>query len=377
MLSTGKLNRFGSFPDSSLHVLAVCFWLAAACTPGQSETSFDSGIGTDDVLPAAPDDDHDVAWETRDGAVLSVDLVRWIDDYTQGLPGPGSDAYARPSAWELEQFAYAVEALRQGDVERAAAAADVINYRLVVLHDSMNRNESLHGLVPAPENDDGRGLYIVRPTDRVQRRLVIEAPHPRFDLGSDTIGAEIFRRTGARALAVAGTHRCANTSLSSSPGETRVCNRGGWGPYRTSDMAHTKRSFFQFFHEIMTTDTGTTVAVQIHGFRVRPGLPEFTVSDGTKTNIADVDHISNRFSRHLEGQVISAGSQRSANSCNRPGNINLLCGSANAQSIYSTALDSKHPRFLHIELSQALRTYEGRLHPGLVIAAILDTFPVC
>lgn len=68
------------------------------------------------------------------------------------------------------------------------------------------------------------------------RDLIVEVPHPVFDLDTHRQGADLFRGADARVLLLAGTHRCSNRALSPCDGQTDVCEDDG--RYHVSDMAH-------------------------------------------------------------------------------------------------------------------------------------------
>jgi len=379
-------------------VALLCSYPITGCVPDQidiSRANFDetfieqaSDCSEDELAehkPPAPDLRADKAKEPSEKRFLtatsSVDLLEWLVQIVSALPGPGSEGLLIPSGLELSDFGDSVDSLLAGDVRRAAASAELAGYRIAVIMDLGNDGELLHALVPSPGNEDGRGYYIVRPAASVVRELVIEAPHPRFDGETGRISADLFRKSGARTLAVAGTHRCANSRATQDDGETRVCNHGAWGPYRESDMAHSGDSFFQLFHEIASTEHPRTVTVQLHGFNERDSLPEFSISDGTREDVEDDDYLPNRLSAALEARILAAGSLRQANCCNRSGDINLLCGTANSQAGFSNripaacAAPTASGRFIHLELSRELRYPGGILEPHLAVEAIIEVFP--
>ena len=64
--------------------------------------------------------------------------------------------------------------------------------------------------------------------------LIIEVPHPVADWFTDPQAVTIFRQSRARALLVAGTHRCANSDFSTCTGQTWAC--GPLEAYRVSDV---------------------------------------------------------------------------------------------------------------------------------------------
>ena len=47
------------------------------------------------------------------------------------------------------------------------------------------------------------------------RNVIVEVPHPIFDINTPEEGSDIFQGLAARALFIAGTHRCANPDTQS------------------------------------------------------------------------------------------------------------------------------------------------------------------
>ena len=80
-----------------------------------------------------------------------------------------------------------------------------------------------------------------------------------------------------------------------------------------------------------------------------------------------------------------AGSQKPGNSCNQTGDINRLCGSTNTQGRYTNGVDAgqvcttsssgeSNGRFIHAELSKAIRDINGTIGPQVFIDALGDVF---
>lgn len=333
-------------------------------------TDFDGQDGADVVAPCLQ--------ETFD-----ADLVQWLESRIEDYPGIDSESYVVPDSEELRQFRDTLALLMVADHCAAAAAAAGAGYELVTMFDTGNNGGVLYLLQPESGAERGRGLYVVRPD--AARELVIEAPHPIYDLRSALAAAAIFRFTGARALAVAGTHRCANAAPAGCDGTTSVCNGGEWGSYRESDMAHVDGSFFQVFHEVLSTEQPSTVAVQLHGMASNDDDPEFSVSDGTEADNPDSQHPPNLLAADLAQRIAAAGSKKPGNSCNRESDKNVNCGKTNTQGRFSngvpadavctTAPGAGTGAFIHLELSKELRHPGGSLGPHLIIDTVLELVP--
>lgn len=349
----------------------------------------ETNIPTEDVPNATDAQEPDVADASEDlqppppdvpnptlPATSEVEIVEWIAAYIDDLPGKGSEGYVAPSPAERAAFGLAVQHLVAGEWDAAAVQATAAGAALVHLSDG---NAEFVGLVDDPSLPaTGRGRYLVRIGDA--REVLIASPHPRFDLFTGLRAAELFVGLQARAFAVAGAHRCANAAESGCSGKTGACG-GGLAPYRVSDQAHTEGGSFQAFHESL----GVPLAVQIHGFGSGDDEPEFTISDGTKTDSDDPDHLGNRVAGALAAAVAAAGSTKAGNSCNRTGDINLLCASSNTQGRWlngvpvslacTTAATQATGAFLHLELSKDLRAPGGLLEPSMVLDALLAELP--
>ena len=125
----------------------------------------------------------------------------------------------------------------------------------------------------------GWGTYLVN-TDRQPGDLVIEVPHPRCEVNTESMGIELFRQAGGFAFLMAGTHRCANSTYSPCDGTTTFC--GQEEPYRTSDVAHSTNTMFHATHRALILPGTSRVAVQIHGCS-DSSCPDLFISNGTCT----------------------------------------------------------------------------------------------
>ncbi len=133
---------------------------------------------------------------------------------TPGRRGDSSD-YVPPQGSEADEV--------------AAAALDLVEGRAPTVPRGYTVTAQKDVDVLAEEAVDGRtrgwGLYAVRRDS--PSTVVVEVPHPRSDLLTEDIGAELFDSTQARALLVAGAHR------SASDGVRRRRPRAGLGLRRT------------------------------------------------------------------------------------------------------------------------------------------------
>lgn len=318
----------------------------------------------------------------------SADLVAWTTMTVANLPGESSNGFDDPTSQEITDFQAAVSALLDEDWPGANDLAAVVGYQVVEFTDTGNGNEILYALVPNSTNDDGRGYFVVRPRSRVERHLVLQAPHPRNDQRSAVLASEVFRASGARAFFFAGTDRCANLSTASGcPGTSDAC--AGVTTYRISDMAHSVATFFEAFNELVSQEDGDTVSLQLHGFSAdETGDPEFSISDGTTADTSSLFSLSNAFAAELEDRMeaeVGGTPARPGNSCNRSGDQNFKCGTNSIQGRFingSTDLcnndasaASTDQRFLHLEMSSDLRHPGGVYPQTLIVEAVNAVIP--
>lgn len=124
-------------------------------------------------------------------------------------------------------------------------------------------------LANEPRAERGWGLYVVEPSRPVT--VVIEVPHPAFDLRSEAIGVALFDRTPGALLAVAGTHRRA---------------AGGAG-----DVGHREDSMFHAVTDGLAAQG--LPQVQLHGFddASLPGV-DVVLSAGATNASATLESVS-------------------------------------------------------------------------------------
>jgi hypothetical protein len=165
------------------------------------------------------------------------------------------------------------------------------------------------------------------------------------------LAAMAFAQGDFAALAIAGTHRCANIDYGQADGRTRVCNEGSHQPYRESDMAHAAQSYFQLF----------------------------IISDGTRVD-AGMTHPPTRLYLALLETIAAADYAPEGASCNIAGHPDSLCATTNVQGRYTNGVVPRHVprrsadaasgRFLHLELGTDLRFTDGELDGLPVIQAL-------
>jgi hypothetical protein len=296
-------------------------------------------------------------------------LSAYVANVKVKIPQSGSEAFVEPSQAERDAFLGSMRDLLGGNSASAMSGLDAINYDLNYLNDEFFSKSYL----VASERLTGsknQGTYIVDLT--YARNLLIEVPHPLYDVNTPEEGTAIFQRVGARALFIAGTHRCANPSTPSGcSGNTSAC--GGLQPYRISDTPHFNRNFMYAAHEASLSLMEPPIAFNVHGNS--SAVPDVELSDGTKDPASETSLV-NRLRAALAARLVSVAS------CNWPPDDPAsltLCGTDNVQGRRSngsaeactTPAASATGRFLHLEQHRNIRD-----DPTLLIDAIKEVFTV-
>lgn len=223
--------------------------------------------------------------------------------------------YRRPPAAAADALVGAVLALGHNNRAAADRMAREQAYRVVELP------AGVLALVPSELPDSrGWGLYVVRPAGL---DLVVEVPHPRADLDTERLGAEVAEAMQARYLLVAGAARDAG---------------GG-----AADVAHQSDAVFSAVHEALARQG--VPALQLHGFAASslPGV-DLVVSPGA----AALSPLARRIADLGEEGGLSVCRAWTA-ACGR------LEGRTNVQGRASRDAGSI---FVHLEVTRALRERE-------------------
>ena len=263
--------------------------------------------------------------------------------------GEGSNNYVAPTGAQWNDFRSAALALWQGDVATAEGLATGLDYEVLQFTDTSTgttllalRSRETNGLPVR-----GWGTCFVN-TGAVLAAQ-IQVPHPQWDFRTPMLGAEVFLKSGARGLLIAGAHRHVN----------------GTGTGDPCDLTNTA---FHAAHSAWSGGTGENTAWQIHGFSPS-GHPEFPVNaqavlstgeGGTNwmsTNVARLD-------RQLEWNRVKAYAYNRNLETNSA--LNLLVNEgvdgqtftnlgarSNVQGIHSRGLGGT---FVHVELATPVRT---------------------
>lgn len=169
--------------------------------------------------------------------------------------GREAETYVPPTPQELVEVGQLASGLQAGQVDLERAAR--LGLQLTEIATPAER----FLLLEDTQRGWGKVLYRLQP----RQELAIQVPHPVFDGGTPELGVELFERTGAQALVLAGAHRWNRAERAEEQPDRGL-----------ADAAHTTSTFFHAIHETLSGPV-----LQLHGFRARgPEEPEVFLSDG-------------------------------------------------------------------------------------------------
>jgi Integrase core domain len=289
----------------------------------------------------------------------------------QQKAGAGSKAFKEPPAGQLDGFRLTMQQLLLGDVTSAINGLDALNYDLNSLNDDSGKSY----LVAQERSTGFRGLGTYVVDLNYARNVIVEVPHPIADENTEEEGSDIFQGLAARALFIAGTHRCANLGKKSGcSGKTTACD--GSIPVRISDAPHFTRNFMYEGHSAALQLDPQPISLNLHGNKTEP--VDVTLSNGTLFAGAATDLV-----QQLRKELLARSKSKSfVKSCNWPLDgltERNLCGTMNAQGRLSNGspkpctmkATSASGLFLHIEQHQKIRD-----DPSLLIQALQAVLPI-
>lgn len=337
------------------YFLLVAFLLGfVACSDSQPSPDF---IGSFDVSPLPDQNPADGGGSTGGGDTGGTDgggTGGATDIQTVGqlianisLPAADSEGFFAPDSAQISQFQTLITALLDGEGSGHEQTLSDLGYELTTIEfdDGSDMAWALH-----EPTSTGGGTFLINPT--TSSNLIIEVPHPLADSNTLDEGAFLFQDIKARALYIAGTHRCANASESPCSGTTDAC--GAVGPYRISDVAHAITNFFHAAHVSSDDFSIANIFVSLHSYQPTSGEPTAILSNGTKASVGDLAYI-NELADALDS--LMSGSEF-ANSCNRLGDPDFdRCGEENVQGRYTNGSANEctetpagyNGRFIHME----------------------------
>lgn len=223
--------------------------------------------------------------------VDSGDLTSRIDTVIADMPSlhDGGD-YLPPDQASRIVWREIIAHILAGEYGDAHIKALTASYQVVLFTDTESEDETVHVLLERmPGSASPYWGTIVFNTSPSRSHLVVQCPHPRYDLNTGFQGIRVYQTAGARAYFVSGTHRCNGLEHSLCDGTTTVCGSPS-APYRCSDQAHVVDSTFQITTATMLADDSDLLVIQPHGFNQGEDDPDLIISNGTRHAPTGIDY---------------------------------------------------------------------------------------
>lgn len=276
--------------------------------------------------------------------VVNETLPVFVGKIKDKIPREDTEKFVEPSLKERAIFANIINAVLQGNIKTAESLVVSVNYDISLLKD---KKKSYVVLTEKTPRFRGLGTYIFNYNSK--RNVILEVPHPLFDSYTPEEAVKIFQEIEARAIFIAGTHRCANKQESSCTGKTTACD-GKSKSFKISDAGHFIRNFFHEAHKATLNLSIRPITISLHG-NADATIPDIVVSDGTEVKTSDTSLV-NLLRQELNKRKVKVGS------CNLATDKNFdLCGTTNVQGIFSNGFKdictvkpkSGSGLFIHIE----------------------------
>lgn len=223
----------------------------------------------------------------------SGNLDRYLQNRIDQMPGAGQNDYQAPSAQNRQALGQAIEHLLAGAIAKARNQASAFDYEVLLFRDTSQKPTDRFYLLQAQKPVKHHwGLYAFAKAP-LRPSLILQAPHPKFDLNTGDEAVFCFKRLKARALFLSSVHRCNHTDTSTCSGSTTICDNSP-SPYRISDMAHVVNTGFQEATATANRSLENPVFIQLHGFARSSSEPYGYLSNGTrqKTNQAYANQLA-------------------------------------------------------------------------------------
>lgn len=221
--------------------------------------------------------------DTRGNIENYLNLI--IDD----IPGRFGNDYFVPTSSDLYHWNTMLTNVLNNEIESANTLASTYNYQITSFIDTtISANNRFYILEEKKPQSMYWGTYVIS-IDPLRDKLVIQAPHPLYDINTGLQTIYCFKRLIPRALFISGAHRCNHSENSACSGSTSAC--GSSGPYKVSDNAHNTNSIFQESTQVLFETYTNSVFVQLHGFGKGTNDPDLIMSNGTRMT-PTVDYIS-------------------------------------------------------------------------------------
>ncbi len=211
---------------------------------------------------------------------ISGDIEIYLNNLIEDLPGSYGDHFQQPDDADLNSWNNMLNEIFASDLESARSFAALFNYQITHMTDTtIQSNNSFYIIEEKLPQSNYWGTYVLS-NNALRSNLIIQAPHPEYDINTGYQGIYCFKQLIPAALFISGTHRCNHSEYSDCSGTTSVC--GTSSPYRISDNPHNTQSVFQKTTEFLFNRSETSVFVQLHGFGKRSSDPYVIMSNGTR-----------------------------------------------------------------------------------------------
>ncbi|MZD03578.1 hypothetical protein GTW43_01055 [Streptomyces sp. SID5785] len=255
-----------------------------------------------------------------------VDLLARVARYT--APFDPDSGYRSPSSDDRATVARAVGLLVEGHREQAEQALSDVDFTLGTVVDEADGRRYTEIADRSDEGPAPRGwgrVYVADDGTPERRRWMVQVPHPVADRHTERVGVGVLRGTPGGILLIAGAHRKA-------------------GRGNASDVAHRRDTVFDAVADELVRRS--LPAVQVHGFADASARHDVVASTGRGS-------VARGEGRDLADALRDDGfavCRAWARSCPLEGRSNVQGRAASRQRV----------PFLHVELSNRIRTDAGR-----------------
>jgi len=263
-------------------------------------------------------------------------FMEFIHGLSQRIPTAPGAGYRPITEEELQDWPPVFSALRSGSYDSVRTLAAKYNYTFYQLKDPRS-GMSVDILEERPPVRRGWGTFIHN--RRYAKRLYIDVNHPVDDPRVLEIGAELFRKSQAEWLLIAGAGRRAGREAFS------------------ADPARNRMTLFQRWHELITDLTH--VSLSLHAYEKRSYRMPVSATDVVLSNgrTSDVQWGISELSLALRDTMRNAGFPTAL--AMYDSGFAPLSGSSNPQAIFSNdSVGFGH--WINVELSNAVRSDAGK-----------------
>ena len=278
---------------------------------------------------------------------------------TAKMPRKDSNGYVMPTKATQDAWKQIAAQMLSGKCEDIVLPEQLkIAYTIGAFTDKQNNTRYCVLMETLDSNNDGRvdrgwGTFIVN--NQPTRELSIQAPHPLYDVATESEAIAVFKGTDARSFMLAGSHRDANpqrTTCEPSTGEGEA------------DAAHNDTSLFftttQALADYYNANGKAWDEIQFHGMGASTcsGVDAF-ISNGTSKPPKSGDKIpelrANIAKRNSQWAITVAGETPP---CGETGGTNVegrLLNNVPAAQVCATSASDDFGKFIHIEQKTNLR----------------------